>query len=74
MKTMYAREGYRLPDIVFWNVNSRSRNIPVSMKETGAALVSGASPSVFNMVMSGDVSPVKVMEDVLNSERYAAIR
>ena len=73
MKAMYAREGYKLPEIVFWNVNSRSQNIPVSMNETGAALVSGASPAIFNMVMSGNISPEKVMNDILSSKRYAPI-
>lgn len=73
MKKMYAAAGYKLPDIVFWNVNSRSQNIPVSRSETGAALVSGASPAIFDMVIGGGLSPEKVMRDIIESERYAAI-
>ncbi len=74
MKKLFRDNGYSLPQVVFWNVNSRSKNIPVSMKESGAALVSGASPAIFDMVASGEISPEKIMERVLNSERYAAVK
>ncbi len=50
MRRLYARYGYRLPDIVFWNVNARFDAVPVNRSETGAALVSGYSPAVFDMV------------------------
>lgn len=73
MKKLYGRNGYALPEVVFWNVNSRSDNIPVRMSETGAALVSGSSPSVFDMIRSGDMSPEKIMNDIIESERYKAI-
>ena len=73
MKHKYERCGYALPEIVFWNVNSRSENIPVRMSQTGAALVSGNSPSVFNMVTTGGISPAKIMEDIIGSERYKAV-
>ena len=69
----YEKYGYKLPDVIFWNVNSRSGCIPVRFTQTGAALVSGASPSIYNMVKSGDMSPEKIMRDVIESERYAKI-
>ena len=40
----YANSGYKLPRLVFWNVNSRTRTIPVTQNENGVALVSGFSP------------------------------
>lgn len=73
MKLKYAEHGYDLPDIVFWNVNSRSANIPVKMTDTGAALVSGSSPAIFDMVRSGEISPESIMNGIISSERYAAI-
>lgn len=74
MKSKYELFGYKLPQVVFWNVNSRqSGNLPVRMSQTGAALVSGCSPAIFDMAMSGDVRPEKVMENVVNSERYARV-
>ena len=73
MRKLYKKHGYKLPDIIFWNVNSRCDAIPVNRSETGAALVSGYSPAVFDMVIGGDISPEKVMNEILSSERYAAI-
>lgn len=43
------------------------------MSQTGAALVSGFSPVIFDMAIAGDISPVKVMESIIFSERYAPI-
>ena len=73
MKQKYAKHGYDLSEVVFWNVNSRSENIPVRMTDTGAALVSGSSPAVFDMVRSGEISPEKIMNDIISNERYARI-
>ena len=72
-KAMYEAQGYRLPDIVFWNVDSRTRQQPVSMNEQGAALVSGVTPRLFSMIAGGIVSPYVFMMDVLGSERYEKI-
>ena len=72
-KVLYEARGYRLPDIVFWNVDSRTRQQPVSMNEQGAALVSGVTPRLFSMIAGGIVSPYVFMMDVLRSERYEKI-
>ncbi len=73
MMKKYARYGYDLPDVVFWNVNSRQSNMPVKMSQTGAALVSGYSPAVFDMVICGEISPEIIMEKAISSERYAKV-
>lgn len=73
MRERYARHGYALPDVVFWNVGGRHENFPVSMSETGAALVSGFSPAVFDMIAGGEISPETVMNSVIESERYRQI-
>ena len=69
----YAAHGYALPQIVFWNVASRNRQHPVTMNEQGVALVSGCTPRLFAMAAGQTVSPMRLMLDVLESERYAAI-
>ena len=74
----YARKqfegrGYKLPEVVFWNVASRTRQQPVTMNEQGVALVSGCTPRIFSMIASGIMSPYTVMMDVLASDRYAKI-
>ncbi len=73
MRKLYNKHGYNLPEIVFWNVNARCDAMPVTRSETGAALVSGYTPSVFDMVMGGEISPEAVMDKILASKRYAAI-
>ena len=73
MRKLFKANGYELPDIVFWNVNARCDAMPVTRSETGAALVSGYSPSIFDMVMGGEISPVAVMDKILASKRDATI-
>jgi len=74
----YAREqfeahGYQLPRVVFWNVDSRNEQQPVTRNEQGAALVSGASPRVFNLLRQDDLTPYACMMDIIGSERYEKI-
>ncbi len=74
MKERYSKAGYTLPSVVFWNVNSMQNNVPVKARENGVALVSGYSPSLFTkLVGAKDFSPMSIMLDVLNGERYARI-
>lgn len=72
-KARFAQFGCKLPQIVFWNVASRAQQIPVRCNEAGVALVSGCSPRIFSMVMSGETDPYSFMLSVINTERYAGI-
>ena len=69
----YAKHGYELPQIVFWNVESRNHQQPVTMNDRGVALVSGCSPRIFSMAMEGVLDPYAFMLSVLNNDRYAPI-
>ena len=69
----YVSYGYKLPQIVFWNVASRHRQQPVTQNEQGVALISGATPRIFSMVAGGIFSPYAFMAEVLGSDRYAKI-
>lgn len=72
-KSLFMQHGYKLPTVVFWNVASRNQQQPVTMNEKGVVLVSGASPRVFSMIGSGNLSPYAFMMDTLGAERYAKI-
>ena len=72
-KAKFESHGYKLPDIVFWNVASRVRQQPVTKNEQGVALVSGCTPRLFSMVASGELNPYAFMLEVVESERYAKI-
>ena len=69
----YAAAGYKMPRLVFWNVNSRTGTIPVKENDLGVALVSGFSVNVAKIVMSGKTDPFECLLETLNSERYAPI-
>ncbi len=72
-KKLFEASGYKLPNVVFWNVNSHRNQLPVGKSENGTVLVSGCSPTVFKMAMSDDPTPEAFMYEVLNSPRYANI-
>ena len=72
-KQLYAKFGYKLPQVVFWNVQSRNEQVPVTMNEQGVVLVSGCTPRLFSMVASGNYNPYDFMMEVIGSERYASI-
>ena len=72
-KAEFERHGYKLPQIVFWNVNSRNCQQPVKVNDRGVALVSGCSPQIFSMLKEGDLEPYRFMMSVLSSERYERI-
>ena len=69
----YARYGYKLPKLIFWNVMSRTGTIPVKDNEYGVSLVSGFSPNTMKMVMANETDPYVQLVKLLNTKRYEAI-
>ena len=69
----YADAGYKLPRLVFWNVNSRTGAIPIKENDFGVALVSGFSTNIVKMVMSNQTDPYACLLEALNVERYDPI-
>ena len=74
IRCSFANEGYLMPKLAFWNISSRTGTIPVIENELGVALVSGYSPSIIKMVMSGKLSPYDVILDALNDKRYDPVK
>ena len=72
-KASFEAHGYKLPQLVFWNVNSMNEQLPVTKNEQGVVLVSGASASVFEMMKDGNIDPYKFMMSVISTERYERI-
>ena len=73
MRDKYARAGYQMPQVVFWNLNSSQKNCPVKFNQDGVALVSGFSPSTMEAILGGEFTPVSIMRKVIDSERYSSI-
>jgi len=66
--------GYKMPRVVFWNLCSRTGTLPVNQHENfPVALVSGFSPAICKMVLSGKLDPFECLVEQLNSERYQAV-
>jgi hypothetical protein len=69
----FTDAGYTVPQIVFWNLNS-SDNVPVASDKSGAALVSGFSPSIMTSLLAADLdqfTPEGIMLKTVMSDRYA---
>ena len=72
---VYEEHGYKIPNVVFWNVDSRHDVFLADKDRKGVQLVSGQSASTFkNLIGCVDKTPVEMMYSVLNSERYQAIQ
>lgn len=69
----YTNAGYKLPRLVFWNVNSRTATIPLKQNDLGVALVSGFSTNIAEMVISNELDPLKVLLEKLGTARYEKI-
>lgn len=70
-KQKWAQHGYKLPNIVFWNLDARHENIPAIGE--GFSYISGFSMTAIEAVLSGK-DGYDLMIDVLNKERYSSIR
>jgi hypothetical protein len=74
IEQMYSDAGYTMPKIVYWNLNARNNNFPVSFDKEGTALVSGFSPALLTSLLAGkDLTPISMMNQVVNSQRYEKI-
>ena len=70
----YAKHGYKLPRICFWNVCSRDFNtIPMQKNELGLVLCSGFSTTNMKMFMSGKFDPYEILLEQINNKRYDVI-
>ena len=64
--------GLKMPKLIFWNVQARQNNIPMTVKD-GITFVSGFSPALFEQIMKGKTA-FELMLDVLDGEMYARIK
>lgn len=64
--------GYKMPNLVFWNVQARQDNIAMSVKN-GVSFVSGMSPTIFKQVLSNKTA-FDLMYEVLDADRYTVIQ
>lgn len=76
IQQQYQAAGYRVPQIVFWNVRSSSltRQVPVTANQANVSLLSGFSPSMLKALLNGEtVTPWITLRGFLDVARYAAV-
>jgi len=69
----YKQAGYKRPNLVWWNVNSRNTQTPITKDNNGNILLSGCSASMLTVALSGEFDPIEAMNRVINQERYQQI-
>lgn len=75
MAHKFQKHGYEIPNIVFWNVNSRHDVFHADKSRKGVQLCSGQSVTVFKQLMGCiGYTPIEMMEKVINSGRYECIK
>lgn len=67
LRKKWARFGYELPKLVYWNVNARNNTI--LDRGPNVSFVSGCSPVIFKQVLTGKTG-IELMMEVLMSDRY----
>lgn len=71
----YSESAFTRPDIVFWNVNGKSSDFPVTVDDNGTCLISGASPSILkSIIRTKDLNSFSVLRETLDDKRYSTVR
>lgn len=89
IRQKYEDAGYKIPRLIFWNVNNRTNTVPEVDNELGLVLLGGYSKNNIDMICEGNftkeiinekgetetvqLSPAEILANQLMSERYDAI-
>lgn len=76
MAKKYRDAGYKMPNMVFWNVASRQDTHLADSKYKGVQMVSGSSAAVFKAVLGfiDGMTPLDAVRQTLDVPRYEAVR
>lgn len=74
IEAKWNAHGYKMPKLIFWNVNAATGagNIPMKDKD-GVTFISGASPAIFTSIMTGKTGQ-DLMYEALLAPRYEPIK
>lgn len=73
IKRRYAKANLPMPTLAFWNVCSRNTQAPIQFNEQGVVLLSGSSPIVFKYALRNCTTPLEMVYNVVNADRYKPI-
>lgn len=66
----FKNAGYKTPTIIWWNLNSSYGTVPVKSNSDGMILASGFSAASMKSILSGEVTPLKIMLNTIMNQRY----
>ena len=66
----YQEAGYERPNLVWWNVDSRNTQTPITKDDDGNILISGCSPAMLSVALSGNFNPIDAMNRIIEQPRY----
>ena len=74
MKKLYAQYGYKLPKIVYWNVQARQDTFHAKADDTDIQFISGQSVSAFKSLIRGSgFTALELMLETLNDSMYDSV-
>lgn len=74
MKAKYEVNGYKLPEITFWNVDARQDTFHTTKNQPHVRMVSGQATSVFKSLIDGKThTPYEFMLETINVARYDSV-
>ena len=71
IRRKWALAGYKMPHLIYWNVNAIENTILDS--DPDVSYVSGASPSIFESILTGKTG-YELMMNTLNKDKYKEIK
>ena len=74
IKTKYESKGFKLPQIVFWNLRSTTVSVPVTKNTPGVALMNGFSSEMLKVFMeSGEITPYQIMMKAISKYQVVTL-
>lgn len=74
MRERFEKAGYKLPNLVYWNVCARNNTFHAKATDSNVQLISGSSPTIFKSLCEGvEITPRQFVEQLLNVPRYEKI-
>jgi len=70
----YAKFGYKVPRIVFWNLRGNTLDFPTTQDDGNTCILSGFSSDLLKLIVDGEeISPLAMMRKALDDPRYQRI-
>ena len=75
IRSKFESRGLTMPQLIFWNINGRASDFPVTLHESGTLLISGFSPSILQYIFElEEMTPLSIVRHILTSPRYQKVR